>query len=804
MRSSDPEQNEPRALPGPAGLPPLAYVGDPGGGYGPSEEQPVNFRRHLAAVLRRKWLLVLMTLAGAGAGFALTKLVPSKYMAQATLWIQVEPQGQRGSQSGPIQSQQLLDWSSWVDLLKSFVVLDEVVRRQHAYLEPRVASDRSLFDGFQLKSSFLPGDYRLVVSRDGRSFTLSQADHDVMQGAVGDSIGAAVGFAWVPAARELRPGREVRFRVRPPRDAALQLRDNLDAILPEQGSFLQLQLSGRSPQNTAAVLNAVADRFVEVAAELKRQKLSELSKILNEQLVSSYNDLGRAEHALETFRVHTITLPSEQASPVTPGLEQTQDPVLRSFFQMRVERDQLDRDRQNIEAALAQPDSDVAVMQLEVIPSVRESSELVQALTQLASKQAEARALRLQFGAAYPQLSQDEAEIADLERRAIPQLARKLVADITARMRDMDARIGSASTDLQQIPQRAIEEARLRRDVTISEALYTTLQQRYEEARLAEVSSIPDVRVLDRAVPPEQPLRDRAIVLLLGGVFGGFGGAVGLSLLLDKLDRRVRYPEQVTLEMGLPILGALPRLDNGRKVGSEAEGQVIEALRGIRLNLEHAYGAAGPLVTTITSPGGGDGKSFLTSNLAVSFADAGHRALVIDADIRRGTLHRVFGRPRKPGLLDFLGGQASQEAILQTTAIKGVDFIASGTRRNAGPELLASSTMSQLLLGLRGAYAVILLDCAPLGAGVDALVLGSMTGSIVLVLRTGYTDRQFAMAKLEAMSRLPIRVLGAVLNDIKPGYGYHEYYNYSYLPGYETSEESDGKNAEPKRLPHRG
>lgn len=411
--------------------------------------------------------------------------------------------------------------------------------------------------------------------------------------------------------------------------------------------------------------------------------------------------------------------------------------------------------------------------------------------------------MRLQFGASYPTLRQTETEIADLRRGAIPQLAQKLVTDLSGRIRDMDARIASASTELQQIPQRAIEEARLQRDVTIAEQLYTTLQQRYEEARLAEVSSIPDVRVLDRAVPPEQPLKNRAMMILLGGVFGGFGGAVVLAIFLDRVDRRVRYPEQVTLGMGLPILGALPRLKNGGgRGGVQTEAQVVEALRAIRLNLEHAYGAAGPLVITITSPAGGDGKSFLASNLAVSFADAGHRTIVVDGDIRRGSLHRVFDLQRKPGLLDLLSGQAAPGQIIQRTKIKGVEFIGCGTRRSAGPELLASAAMSQLLISLRSTYGVIIIDCAPLGAGVDPLVVGSLTGNLVLVLRNGVSDREFAMAKLEAVSRLPIRVLGAVLNDIQSGEGYDSYYHqYSYLPGYETSEEDVSVKVPVKRLP---
>ena len=110
--------------------------------------------------------------------------------------------------------------------------------------------------------------------------------------------------------------------------------------------------------------------------------------------------------------------------------------------------------------------------------------------------------------------------------------------------------------------------------------------------------------------------------------------------------------------------------------------------------------------------------------------------------------------------MDFLGGRASREEVLQSTSIKGVEVIGCGSRKMAGPELLASSTMSQFLISLRTSYGVIIIDTAPLGAGVDPLVLGTLTGNIVLVLRTGVSDREFTMAKLAAMSRLPIRVLG--------------------------------------------
>jgi capsular exopolysaccharide synthesis family protein len=200
----------------------------------------------------------------------------------------------------------------------------------------------------------------------------------------------------------------------------------------------------------------------------------------------------------------------------------------------------------------------------------------------------------------------------------------------------------------------------------------------------------------------------------------------------------------------------------------------------------HAYGAAGPLVMTVTSPGSGDGKSFVSANLTLSFADQGHRVLLIDGDIRRGAQHRVFALSGKPGLTDFLSGSATLEEVIRSTSFPSLDLLPCGTRLHEAPELLGSTAMGELMQALRSRYDVIIVDSAPLGAGVDPFVLGTRTGNVLLVLRTGYTDREFTEAKLELLDRLPLRILGAVLNAVPP-HGVYRYY--AYLPGYEAMEE---------------
>jgi tyrosine-protein kinase Etk/Wzc len=284
------------------------------------------------------------------------------------------------------------------------------------------------------------------------------------------------------------------------------------------------------------------------------------------------------------------------------------------------------------------------------------------------------------------------------------------------------------------------------------------------------------------------------------GLLGGILLGVGLALVLDMFDTRIRYPDQITRDLGLPILGALPML------GKDANGQpnrddvsaLLEATRAIRMALLYAHGTAGPFVTTVTSPGPGDGKSFASANIAKAFAASGRRTVLIDADNRRGVLHRAFSVERKPGLMDMLNGHATIDEIIVHIDDAGVDFIPTGTRLAAAPEMLASPKMQQTLAELRTRYQAIIVDSPPLGAGVDPLILASLTGTLVVVLRNGVTDRTFAGARLDALQRLPIRILGAILNDVRASEGMYRYY--TYISGYRSEDEIESDEEMRKRI----
>jgi capsular exopolysaccharide synthesis family protein len=752
---------------------------------GDSGQGGAQITRLLSAIGRFKWLLVVLALAGASIGFVMRKMNPVVYRAEATVWIQVPTE--REASRGPIRSAQLMtEANGWLDLMRSFAVLDHVVLDQRLYLSGSLV-DQATLEAFNLAESFRPGQYMVTTDEAGKHYELKDAARDVVleRGNVGDSIGRALGFRWAPV---IPANRTLNFTLTTPRDAARRLSERLITTVRQtqrqEQNFIRMQLEGADPNMVASVVNSIADRFVEVGTEMKRSQLTELVEILETQRLYAEKNLRDAEIALERFRVQTITLPSDMGSPVTPGLEATEDPVMENYFEMKIQREQLRRDMEGVQQALAGPRAaGAAADALAALPSTTQSAELTAAVTDLTTKRAQLRALQQQYTNEHPIVKRLKQEITTQEQQTIPRLGEALHGQLATRANILDGWINSASVDLQRIPPRMIEEARLRRNVQIAERLHTNLRERFEEARLATATIIPDVRVLDRATPDDGQVASTALHFIVIGLFGGLAIGIGLAILLDRFDPRVRYPDQVTRQLGLQILGALPHLKNGAGAGSpNATAQAIEALREMRLNLLHAVPRHNPLALAITSPGSGDGKTFISCNLALACAGAGQRTLIIDGDTRRGELHRLLNGSRYPGLTDYLRGDNSLASVVQKTEYAGLDFVGSGTRLEASPNMLGNAAMEELLRTVYRNYDVILIDCPPLAAGVDPYLIGTLVGNVMLVLRTGRTDRALTEAKLQILDRLPVQLVGAVLNDVKAT-GAYRYY--SYLAGYE-------------------
>lgn len=748
-----------------------------------------TIKRSLGAVVYYKWLVLAITLVGCVGAFLVSRTLDLTYTAEARLWISVTDR--ISERQGPIQSPELLQGSAWVELLRSYTVLDPVVREHRLYLQYR-ASDRDVLGGLQTDSVFLPGSYIASVDPSGTTVELREERRGVIERVrVGESIGRSVGLRWTPPAAGLTPERQVVFELEHPRATARYVMEAMNPRLVGD-NFLMLQYEHNNPQLAAKVLNSFTTEYVDLAADLKRAKLDEFRDILEQQLTYSEENLRRAELALESFRVQTITLPSDPATPVNPGIEATRDPALSSYFQLSIDRESLQRDRDAIARLLADARTEpLSVDALTAVPTVMQSPELMQALTELTESRAELRALGRQYTDEHPLMRQAAERTDHMQHNVVPGLARTLVAHLDQRLVAMDQLVTSAAGELRAIPPRTIDEARFTRAVQSAATLYNELRSRYENARLAAETTIPDVRILDPARAPELPSTNPRVPVLLIGFIMSLGLAIGVAILLERFDPRIRYPEQVSDTLHLPILGVLPHLASAtRRNGDPDRKEAVEALRSVRLNLTHAYGAAGPLMLTVSSPGSGDGKSFVTGNMGLSFADLGKRTLLIDGDTRRGTMHRLLGIDRVPGLTDYLAGRAELDDVIKATRAPKLDVIPCGTRFASAPELLSSPRMGLLLARIRSTYQVILVDSAPLGAGVDPLVLGTATGNVMLIIRPGTTDRGMAETKISMLDRLPIRVLGAVVNGLRAGGGYRYYQYYSYLPGYTADDEA--------------
>ena len=411
---------------------------------------------------------------------------------------------------------------------------------------------------------------------------------------------------------------------------------------------------------------------------------------------------------------------------------------------------------------------------------------LKQTIDEINKREAEIQAARSIFTDSARQVTEPRARLAVLRNQALPQALNGLLATLRLRENAMTRQISDATNELQKIPQRTIEEGRLRREQIVASDLYTQLRTRYAEANLAQQAAVPDVKILDSAVTPLRPNKSTAPQLFGGAVLAGLGLGLVLAIGLDRLDRRFRYPDQATRELGLQILGVVPVIhQDGRRQTPERLAQIVESFRSLRMNVR--YAAMSDRVTlTVTSPGPGDGKSLVASNLALSFAEGGWRTVIIDGDLRRGQLNATFDLPQGPGLVEYLEGTSLLGEVMQPTKHDNLSLISSGARHRRGPELLATPRMSQLVAQLAAEHDVVIVDSPPLGAGTDAYALGTATRQMALVLRAGKTDMKMAKAKLAVLDQLPVEVTGTVLNSIDTE-GQYQYYSYD--PEYTMMEE---------------
>lgn len=748
--------------------------------------------RPLAAIRRYKWLVLGIVATSVAGGVVAMRMVKPDYEVMARIWVQSLAVPSSENQ-GPIRGRELLNSLSWVELLKSFRISDAVVRQLVLYVTPKNPTDSTLLRGLTIGDRFIPGTYKFSIAKQTAKWTLSLEDSPVQEsGNPGDSVGRKMGIRWRPNTRTLTSyaGEDVSFTLATPRETSLELLKNIVSRLPLGTNIISVSYTDPNALLAERTLNAYVNEYVAVATDLKRGNSINLAKILAGQLQFAEGSLKEAEQALESFKVNTIILPSEAGAPIPGGLELTKDPVIKSFFDKRIELDNIRQDRIALEKVIAAGGSQPYESVL-LLPSVANSlggKQLAEMFSKLYQDQALLTTQRQTFTDAFRPVGDLAASVELMKTRTIPELVAAQLSQVRDREAEIERRIGNATTDLQSIPARTLEEMRLKRAVFTAENLYGLLKGRYAEAQLAAASAEPDVKMMDSAVAPLKPTRNTAPRVLAMAILGGLGAAIALALMLDRFDPRIRYPEQATGELGLSLIGTVPLLPKGgiAQQSPEQLTQLVESFRTLRMNVMHS---SAQVSLAVSSPSPGDGKSFIASNLAMSFADAGFRTVLVDGDTRRGALHEMFEVPRTAGLTDYLAGEAEQADIIHRTGHDKLMLIPSGDRRRQSPELLVAPKLARLVADLRSRYDVIIYDTPPLAAGIDGYAIAAAAGSLLVVLRVGQTERRMAAAKLLLVDRLPINVTGAVMN-AAPTHGEYEYYGY--VGGYAAGNRNDG------------
>jgi polysaccharide biosynthesis transport protein len=764
---------------GAQGLRPAPWAPEPPEEH--SEGTP-QVARMLGAIARYKWLTIGLGILGGLGGLIATRFVVPTYEARAKVWIQTPKPTSGPQMTGPILAEELLAQTSWAELFQSFAIMDSVVAKRGLAATPANPKDRPIFMRFATSERPITGEYTLRVDAKGQHFALTRkTDGAVVDtGTVGDSIGRPVGLRWAPTAQMLKPGRTYDFSVVTPRDASTALLAKLQPppVVPPNSNFMSITLVDSDPVEAAATLNTWLTEFDSTALWLKRRNVSEYSKLLEVQRQYAMERLKDAELKLEGFRTRTITMPSE-ATIITPGLQETRDPVFRTYFERKLEASDLRQFAEALSRALtAGPAAPEAISAIPNLLNQAGARDLAALLDEKAKRELELREAQKVYTDEVDKVKTLQRQISDLRTRSIPAAARSLLVQLQRREGSLNSQIAATSDEIRSIPTRSIEEQRLRREQALYEGMYTNLSTRYADARLAESSAMPDITILDRAAASYGVVSFRDLKIIGSGILLALGLGLGLSVMLDRLDHKFRHLAQVSTDLALPVLGTVPKIAQPpRRAKPEDAAEVIESFRGIRLRLQYAYAANQPLMCGVTSPEQGDGKSLVASNLALAFAEAGYRTLLIDADTRRGALHEVFGAQRRPGLIEVLSGEVTRAEVLHPTSQERLSLLPCGGRRTTNPELIASPALPTLLGELVREFSVIIIDGPPLSAGIDAFAIGAACENTLMILRHSKTDMRMAKTKLALLRRLPLRTVGVVLNDVK-SMGDYKYYGY--------------------------
>jgi succinoglycan biosynthesis transport protein ExoP len=423
--------------------------------------------------------------------------------------------------------------------------------------------------------------------------------------------------------------------------------------------------------------------------------------------------------------------------------------------------------------------------------------------------ESELNALRVNLRDAHPRV---QSALTDIK-----QVDQKLQVELKFALKQYYTKLESLAIQ-EQATQRAISEWEdeaievtrkahtyegLKKDIARLQGLYDLLFSRLKEVDVSIGIEPESIRVMEKAVPPGAPITPRKLQSLFLSALVGIGIGLALVFGLEYVDDSLRYPEEVTRDLGLTFLGVIPAAnwdpdDLRTHVLSNIDQKsgLSESYRNVRSALLFTPQGSSIRTLAVTSAVPKEGKTTTSLNLAVSIAQAGFRVLLVDADLRRGEVHKFFGLEGGRGLSDVLSGHAKAESVIQRTGIPNLDLVATGPFPSNPAELIMRNEFGTFLEYAKRTYDKILVDCPPVMAVSESSILASMVDGVVMVVWAGHTSRKLCQLSLQSIRQRGARMLGCVLNNLE--FGRVGYYYYSTYYGYYDYDYRYGRSEAPR------
>ncbi len=580
---------------------------------------------------------------------------------------------------------------------------------------------------------------------------------------------------------------------------------NLRVLLEPNTRIIDIHYRSPNKELAARVVNAVANTYIEQNFKTRFESTMQASDWLSRQLVDLQMKVETSQEKLVKYqKEHQILGIDDKQNITTEKLDEL-NKELTAAESARMEKESVYRlaesgdtdSAASIAAGMANGEGKAFVATSGLLDKLQ---------AQKADLKIQAAQLNTQFGPAYPKIAQLNNQLQEIDIQIQSEMKKatsRLRGDYLAalqREQMLSAALEQQKQQENKMNESAIEYSFLKRDFETNRTLYEGLLQKLKEAGVTAGLRSNNIREVDIARTPGSPAEPN-IPRNLGFAFVlGLTSGVGLAFLLEGIDNTVRTPEQAQAISGLASLGMIPMgsknsADNGSKRGlmvtgtkepvelvtqSRPQSQMAESYRALRTSLLLTTLGAPPKTILITSALPREGKTTTSINTAVVLAQKGTRVLLIDADLRRPSIHKALGLGPRVGLSNVLtGGATLQQATVRSSVLPNLYILPAGTPPPNPAELMASAQMLDLLAELREQYDHVIVDTPPTLSVTDAVVLSTRVDAVVLVIRSAQTTKPALRRSRDILAQVNARVAGVLLNAVDlDSADYYYYYEY--------------------------